>query len=215
MQAQWSSDRERAALVAAGDERALASLCAELHRPLCRVAEAYVGAGALAEDLVQETWEAVIDHIASFEARSSLRTWVTRILVNRAKTRLARDGRTVSLEAAAEAGEDPTEAFGAGGFWRAAPAYAVGPEQALVERQAAEWLGRALATLPTAQRTVVTLRDVEDWTSDEVCNALGLSESNQRVLLHRGRTRLRAALEQALRAERGEERAAEERAQKP
>ena len=198
----WSEDLALAQRIVGGDDRALSSLVSSFHRSLRRVAEAWVGSGATAEDLVQETWEAVIDHVATYEGRASLRTWITRILVNKAKTRLSRAKPHIDLEELETEVEIAGGSFGPHGFWSATPSYALGPEEALIQQQAHQWLTRALEELPAAQRAVVTLRDVEDWTSEEVCNALGLSESNQRVLLHRGRARLRAALEEALRQER-------------
>lgn len=186
-------DSELIARLRSGDESALASLVDALHRPLLRIAESYVGRGATAEDLVQETWLSVVDHLEDFEGRSALKTWIVRILVNKAKTRKTRDRRFVPQ------GDDEADILGdrfSGlGLWKGIPAYADGPEQALLGKEASGWLVDALAALPDTQRAVVTLRDIEEWTSEEVCNALGLSESNQRVILHRGRQRLRAALE--------------------
>lgn len=196
-------DADLAARVRAGDAAALGRLVDALHGPLLRIAAGWVGRGAAAEDLVQETWLAVVDHLAEFEGRSSLRTWIVRILVNRAKTRRERDRRFVPLEDEDAAGDAPGTAFSRLGLWTHTPARAPGPEAALLRKEASGWLVAALDALPPVQRSVVVLRDVEEWTSDEVCNALGLSESNQRVLLHRGRQRLRAALEAAVRGEEG------------
>lgn len=188
-------DPERAlvARIKAGDEAALAELVDSLHRPLLRIAETYVGRGATAEDIVQETWVSVVDHLDDFEGRSALKTWIVRILVNKANTRRARDKRFVAQ------GEDDGEIldgrFSGLGFWKGSPVFASGPEETLLSKETHGWLLAALEALPETQRAVVTLRDVEEWTSEEVCNALGLSDSNQRVLLHRGRQRLRAALE--------------------
>ena len=193
----WAADRELAARICAGDEAAFAQLIDALHRPLARVAEAYVGRVAAAEDVVQETWAAVVDHLPSFEARSALRTWITRILINQAKTRRERDKRFVPIDEGAD--ECPETRFSSRGFFTGTPAYAAGPESALLCKEASGWLVAALDALPEVQRAVVTLRDVEEWSSEEVCNALGVSESNQRVLLHRGRQRLRAALEERVR----------------
>lgn len=150
----------------------------------------------MAEDLVQETWEAVAKHAVEFEARSSLRTWITRILVNRAMTRRTREKRFVPLE---EEDDSAPTGFSSLGFWAVVPANAIGPEEAMIRREATVWLVAALEELPAAQKAVVTLRDMEEWTSEEVCNALELSESNQRVLLHRGRQRLQKAYEARVR----------------
>jgi RNA polymerase sigma-70 factor, ECF subfamily len=193
----WGSDRELVSRILAGDDAAFTSLIDALHRPLARIAEAYVGRGPAVDDLLQDTWAAVIDHLRDYEGRAALRTWITRILVNRAATRRERERRFVSLET--EEGEEPEARFSARGFWAAEPAFAAGPEEALLRREASGWLVAALEALPPLQKAVVTLRDVEEWSSEEVCNALELSESNQRVLLHRGRQRLRAALEERVR----------------
>jgi RNA polymerase sigma-70 factor (ECF subfamily) len=182
----------------AGDAAALGALVDALHGSLLRLAASWVGRGAAAEDLVQETWLAVVDHLGDFEGRSSVRTWIARILVNRAKTRRERERRFVPLEEEDDVDAAPGTSFSALGLWTRTPAHAGGPEAALLRKEASGWLVGALDALPPVQRSVVVLRDVEEWTSDEVCNALGLSESNQRVLLHRGRLRLRAALEAAV-----------------
>jgi RNA polymerase sigma-70 factor (ECF subfamily) len=185
----------------AGDAAALGAIVDAHHGSLLRLAASWVGRGAAAEDLVQETWLAVVDHLGDFEGRSSLRTWIARILVNRAKTRRERERRYVALD---DEGDDAPEAgFSRLGLWTHTPARAPGPEAALLRKEASGWLVAALDALPPMQRSVVVLRDVEEWTSDQVCNALGLTESNQRVLLHRGRQRLRAALETAVRGEEG------------
>lgn len=187
-------DREIARRIRDGDESAFGALIDALHRPLLSVAEAYVGRGADAEDLVQQTWLSVADHIDSFEGRSSLRWWITRILVNAARTRVGRAKRVVSFDPNDEPA--PAESrLSAVGVFTSFPVYASAPEEALLRKEASGWLVEALAALPPIQRTVVTLRDVEEWTAEEVCNALEISESNQRVILHRGRQRLRAALE--------------------
>ena len=201
------SEAEVVARLRAGDESALAQLVDVLHRPLLRIAETYVGRGATAEDIVQETWVSVVDHLEDFEGRSALKTWIVRILVNKAKTRRTRDKRFVSHEDDEDGSLDHRfldHRFSGLGFWKGMPEFARGPEEALLGKEARGWLSAALEALPEAQRAVVTLRDVEEWTSEEVCNALGVSESNQRVLLHRGRQRLRAALEDRVRSARSE-----------
>lgn len=194
-----------AALVArlrAGDEATFRALVRDQHRALLRVAIAFVGSPAVAEELVQDTWMAVIAALDGFEGRSTLRTWIGRILVNRAKTRSVRDRRTVPFSALSPEDEAPVEPerFAPSGFWcappsreRAAPDEV--PEALVLRKEARAHIERELEALPAAQRTVVTLRDLEGWSAEEVCNVLEVSESNQRVLLHRGRTRLRAALE--------------------
>ena len=166
-----------------------------------------LGSGSEAEDAVQETFIRAWKNIDRFEGRSSLKTWVYRILVNKAKTRGVREARTVPFSALAPEGEEsvvPEDRFrGADDLWPghwASPPRPLDtvPEERLLAREARGRIAEALETLPESQRVVVTLRDVAGWDSDEVCDALGLSEGNQRVLLHRGRAKLRAALERYL-----------------
>ena len=174
----------------AGDEEAFAELVRAHHASLCRLARTFVGSGAVAEEVVQDTWLAVVRGVDRFEGRSSLRTWLFRILANRARTTATRERRI-------ESGPDPdADRFDGNGVWSTPPV----PWSDLVEdRVAAEQLATAarelLETLPDAQRQVVLLRDVEGLGAAEVSALLGLSDGNQRVLLHRGRARLRAALE--------------------
>jgi RNA polymerase sigma-70 factor (ECF subfamily) len=182
----------------AGEEAAFKALVKELHSALTRVALAFVGSPATAEEVVQDTWMAVIAGLDQFEGRSTLRTWIGRILVNRAKTRGARERRTVSFASLSPEDEElvEPERFIAAGFWGVPPfRWEEAPEQLVLRKEARSHIERELASLPPAQRTVVTLRDLEGWSSEEVCNVLELAETNQRVLLHRGRMRLRAALE--------------------
>lgn len=181
----------------AGDEAAFRSLVRELHRPLTRVAFTFVGSQAAAEEVVQDTWVAVIDGLDGFEGRSTLRTWIGRIVVNRAKTRGVRDRRSVpfSTPSPEEDGPVEPERFGSRGFWSAPPCRGELPDELVLRKEARAHIERELESLPAAQRAVVTLRDLDGWSSEEVCNVLEVSETNQRVLLHRGRTRLRAALE--------------------
>ncbi len=192
-------DARLVALLRGGDEEAFRALVRGMHGALVRVAAAFVGSPTTAEEVVQETWLAVVAQLDGFEGRSSLRTWIGSILANRARTRAARDRRTVpfsSLSADDAAPVEP-ERFAASGLWTAPPRpWDRAPEELAVRKEAREVIERALSSLPDSQRTVVVLRDVEGWTGEEVCNVLGLSETNQRVLLHRGRMRLRAALEQ-------------------
>jgi len=182
----------------AGDEATFRDLVRRMHRGLVQVARSYVESPAAAEEVVQETWLAVVAQIDDFEGRSSLRTWIGTILCNRARTRGVRDKRSVPFSSLAPDDVDPVEPerFDARGFWSLPPArWDDGPENLTLRKEAREAIERELGTLPEAQRTVVTLRDLEGWSSEEVCNVLALSETNQRVLLHRGRQRLRAALE--------------------
>jgi RNA polymerase sigma-70 factor (ECF subfamily) len=182
----------------AGDEAAFRELVRGMHRALSRVALAFVREPTAAEEVVQETWVAVVAQIDRFEQRSSLRTWIGSILVNRAKTRAVRDKRSVPFSSLSSEDGEPVEPerFNALGTWSAPPRrWDTGPESLTLRKEAREAIERELAQLPESQRTVVVLRDLEGWSSEEVCNVLGLSETNQRVLLHRGRMRLRAALE--------------------
>ena len=194
----------------AGDEAAFRSLIEMYHAMLVRVARMYVSTQAAAEEVAQETWLAVVEGIGRFEGRSSLKTWLFRILTNRAKTRAEREGRTVPFSAFAEADEDgeesgvgPDRFFGPdhrwSGHWTEYPhRWEAVPERRLLGRETESVIAAAIAELPPVQRTVITLRDVEGWSSEEVCNVLDLSETNQRVLLHRARTRVRRALEDYL-----------------
>jgi RNA polymerase sigma-70 factor, ECF subfamily len=160
------------------------------HTPLMlRVARSYVGRRDVAEDVVQDTWVAVLRAIDGFEGRSTFKTWLMRILVNTARTRRLQEGRTVCWSAQPEDAGLWDAAARAAGF--AEPA---GPERCALGAEVWSALRGALDELPERQRTVVILRDVEGWSSDEVRDALRLSCGNQRVLLHRARTRLRELL---------------------
>ena len=181
-----------------GDEAAFRELVGRMHRGLLRLAAAFVGSPEAAEEVVQETWLAVVAQIDGFEGRSSLRTWIGTILCNRARTRGVRDKRSVPFSSLTKDDLEPPEPerFTAKGFWSPPPArWDDAPESLVLRKEARAVIEQELGTLPETQRTVVVLRDLEDWSSEEVCNVLGLTETNQRVLLHRGRQRLRAALE--------------------
>ena len=180
----------------AGDEAAFSGLVDSLHGALRRLAEAFVGRGPAADDVVQDTWIAVLDGLSRFEGRSSLRTWVGSILVNRARTRRARDHREQTLFAVPTEDLPDEGSFSALGFWSDHPPPL--PDDAIAQKRARQILLDAIEQLPEGQRVVVTLRDVSEWSAEEVCNVLGLTETNQRVLLHRARTRLRAALARRL-----------------
>jgi RNA polymerase sigma-70 factor (ECF subfamily) len=188
----------------AGDEATFTRLVEGYHSVLLRLALAIVGSRGSAEEVVQDTWVAVLDSLPSFEGRSSLKTWIARIAINRAKTRAVRDGRNVPLdfldatEGDGEPAVDPSRFRGPGVWAEPVERWDEAPEALLLRREARERIEEGLQKLPAAQRAVVTLRDLEGWSSEEVCNALEVSESNQRVLLHRGRSRLRAVLEQFL-----------------
>jgi RNA polymerase sigma-70 factor (ECF subfamily) len=188
-----------------GDEAAFRELVGRHHAGLRRFARAYVSSEALAEEVVQEAWLAVVAGIDRFEGRSSLKTWLFSIVLNIARTRGQRERRTLPFSALSCDDEDtspsvPPERFQTRGdawpgHWATPPRAWEDPERRLACLEAREQLRAALQRLPAAQQTVVTLRDVEGLDAGEVCRLLGLSEGNQRVLLHRGRARLRAALD--------------------
>lgn len=199
-----------AAVVAAlrrGDEGVFAELVTAYSNALLRLAQDFVRTRSVAEEVVQETWLAVLEGIDRFEGRSSLKTWLFRILVNKAKTRGAREARTVPFSSLVPASDEtavPEDRFRGpdnqwAGHWASPPRpLDTYPEHRLLAREVRGRIGQALEALPDSQRAVVTLRDVAGWDADEVCDALGLSEGNQRVLLHRGRAKLRTALEHYL-----------------
>ena len=194
----------------AGDEAAFMAVVERHHASLLRVAQIFVSSRAVAEEVVQETWIAVLKGLDRFEGRSSLKTWIFRILTNTARTRARREGRTIPLSTLQNPGLVPEPALSPErfrgpedsrwpGHWAAPPAaWDEVPERRLETLETRRQLEAAIEALPAAQRAVVSLRDIEGWSSDEVCNALGLSETNQRVLLHRARSRLRRALEEYL-----------------
>ncbi len=187
----------------AGDESAFRALVDRYHGRLLRLALVFLSDPATAEDVVQETWLGVLGGLRSFQRRSSLQSWIFRILTNRAKTRAIRDRRALPFSALPnrELEEDhavnPTR-FTNKGTWAEPPLPWNGdtPEQFLLRGEAMTHLEKALAALPANQRTVVTLRDVVGMDSGDACNVLGISETNQRVLLHRARAKVRKALEQ-------------------
>jgi RNA polymerase sigma-70 factor (ECF subfamily) len=185
----------------AGDEEAFMELIRELNPSLLRVARMFVSTTALAEDVVQETWLAVLNGIDRFEGRSSLKTWIFRILTNIAKTRGERERRSVPFSSfdTEEGGFEPAvdrSRFTGTGQWAVLPR--AWPEDRLLAAETRSVIERAIERLPPSQRSVITLRDIEGWTAAEVRNALELTETNQRVLLHRARAKVRHALEQYL-----------------
>lgn len=178
----------------ARDEAAFVTLVHAYHGPLVRLAEQYVDSASVAQEVVQDTWVALLDGLDAFEGRSSLKTWLFRVLVNRAKSRGVRDKRTAAhpdIQDVADAAAVSPDQFDGRGHWRAPPPAWGNPEQLLANRQLVAVIQAGLRLLPAAQAQVVTLRDVEGLDADEVCEVLQISEENQRVLLHRGRTRLR------------------------
>jgi len=201
------------ASVRAGDEAAFATLVRRYNPTMVRLAQLTVGTRAVAEEVVQEAWIGVLNGIGRFEGRSSLKTWIFRILLNKANTRAAREAGSVPFSAmhagdldGGEPSVDPDRFLGpeseCAGHWASTPQrFEDLPEERLLAGETLGCIAGALATLPRTQRAVVTMRDVEGWSSEDVCEALDLSASNQRVLLHRGRSKVRAALEAHLRPE--------------
>lgn len=190
-----------------GNEDAFAALIDRYATAMLRLAMVYVGARAVAEEVVQETWLGILEGLGRFEGRSSLKTWMFRILTNCAKTRAQREGRSIpfsSLEesdpAHAEHAVDP-DRFWPGdhrwpGGWVSFPgSWEEIPEERILSQETRACINRAIEALPPNQREIITLRDIEGWTSEETCAFLGISEVNQRVLLHRARSKVRGVLE--------------------
>jgi RNA polymerase sigma-70 factor, ECF subfamily len=200
-------DSDLVAALRAGDEEAFRRLVREWHAPLLRVAQIFVPSRSVAEDVVQETWVRVLGALDRFEGRSSLKTWVFRILVNTAKTRAQREGRVLPFSALQEPGRVPEASVDPDRFrpedderfpgaWSSPPREL--PEERLLAAETRQVIASAIDALPPSQRAVISLRDVEGWSSEEVRNALDVSEVNQRVLLHRARSKVRRALEDYL-----------------
>lgn len=189
------------------DESAFAELMRMYGAAMLRVARMYVSSRAVAEEVVAEAWLAVLSGIDRFEGRSSLKTWLFRIVANTAKTRGVREARTIPLSALAddegESTVDVDRFFGPDarfpGHWSAPPqSWAGAPEERLIADETLDVIGREIKRLPPLQAAVITLRDIEGFSADEVRNALDISETNQRVLLHRARSKVRRALEEYL-----------------
>jgi RNA polymerase sigma-70 factor (ECF subfamily) len=198
---------ELLARLRAGDERAFEALVERHYATMLAVARHYVKTRAVAEEVVQEAWLGVLKGIDRFEGRSSLRTWILRILVNIAKTRGVREARSVPFASLAPEGDEPAvepERFrGADdpfpGHWRAYPGnWQRLPDEALADRETLDVVFAAIHQLPAPQRIVITMRDIQGCDPEEVCDALDVSEGNQRVLLHRARSKVRSALERHL-----------------
>lgn len=190
-----------------GEEHAFMELVERFHSPMVRVAMTFVHCEAVAEEVVQDTWMAVLEGIHRFEGRSSLKTWVFRILMNRAKTQGVRESRYVEFpgqlheteQGGAAAAEESFVLGGEG--WTgsclnmASSQLNDSPERNIIKKELAQRIAAAIQVLPAMQRKVIVLRDVEGFESEEVCRMLGLSDTNQRVLLHRARTKVRQALQ--------------------
>jgi len=217
----WATDALLVDALRARDESAFEHLLVTWSRSMLRVARSFVSSDASAEEVVQDTWLAVLQGIDGFEGRSPVRTWVYRILVNTARKRGARESRTVPWTSLQPSGDDlgpsvdPAAFRGSDdpypGHWQRGsgptPWHSANPmstESSVLTHEVRAELRSALSALPDRQRIVVTLRDVLGHTSDEVCEMLDLSAANQRVLLHRGRARLRETLDGYLAADRTE-----------
>lgn len=208
---QFTADSDLVEALRRRDEAAFTELVERYQPSLVRLAQLYVPDRAAAEEVAQETWLAVLKGIDRFEGRSSFKTWLFRILTNTAKTRGVREARSVPFSALVDAETENFEpAVDADRFrpadapqwpnnWADPPgSWGEQPEARLLAHETLACVQAAIDALPPAQRQVILLRDVEGWSSDEVRNALEISETNQRVLLHRARSKVRGALEQYL-----------------
>jgi RNA polymerase sigma-70 factor (ECF subfamily) len=194
------------AALRAGDEAAFLALVNRNHRAMVRVASMYVRSRASAEEVVQDAWLGVLKGLHLFEGRSSLKSWIFRILVNCAKARGASEGRSVPMSALAESAKEdgpsvPADRFSGDeerwpGHWSDPPE--PWPDARVESSEMVALVREGIEMLPDTQRTVMTLRDAEGWDSGEVCELLAISEGNQRVLLHRARSKVRAFVEEKL-----------------
>ena len=185
------TDANLVALLRAGDEEAISRIVEQWSPTMLRVARSFVDSAQSAEDVVQEAWLGMLSGLARFEGRSSLRTWMFTILVNRARTRGAREARTLPRSPLEDGAEEPARTW----FSAATPSqWDITPERAVLSKEILLQLDRAVSALPPRQRQVVTMREMSGMTAEEVCAALGISAANQRVLLHRARAALRTAL---------------------
>ena len=204
---QADDDAQLVAALKRRDEAAFVALVERYQRPLLRLALVYCRSLAIAEEIVQDAWLGVIQGIDRFEGRASFKTWLFQILVNRARTRAEREGRAISFSSLAEEAETPGDpAVPRERFrppddkwpnnWAVPPqSWGESADAGLLAGETMDLVKRAIAQLPSAQQQVITLRDIEGWTSEDVCNVLTISETNQRVLLHRARSHVRSALE--------------------
>ena len=204
-----ANDRHLVELLRDGNEAAFVWLIDQYHTSMLRLAQVFVTSQAVAEEVVQEAWVGVLQGLNRFEGRSSLKTWIFRILTNCAKTRALREGRSIPFSSLpefdanqSEPAVDPERFLPpdhpvAPGRWVSLPRnWDEMPEDRLLSQETRTCILGAIAALPANQRVAITLRDIEGWPSDEVCNFLNISETNQRVLLHRARSRVRRVLEQ-------------------
>jgi RNA polymerase sigma-70 factor (ECF subfamily) len=188
------ADSELLERLRAGDEQAFVALVTRHRSAMLHLARSYVASSAIAEEVVQDTWVAVLRGLDGFAGRSSFKTWLLRILVNRARSTGVREQRSIAIGDAAPAVDRAR--FDASGAWMAPPQHWVeDSDDRLLAEGLAQQIQTMLDELPPRQREVVMLRDVDGLSGEEVCDVLEISEANQRVLLHRGRSRLRQALE--------------------
>ena len=188
-----------------GNEAAFVALIDRYSATMLHLAMFYVTAWPVAEEVVQETWMSVFEHLGHFEGRSSLKTWMFRILTNCAKTWAQREGRSIPFSSRSDTSIDHAEPAVEPDRWLPADHHWAGhwvsvkreemPEERLLSQETRMCLERAIEALPPNQREIIILRDIEGWTSDEICSTLGISEGNQRVLLHRARSKVRSTLE--------------------
>lgn len=190
-----------------GDRTAFEETVASLYPAMLTVARGYVGTRGVAEEVVQDAWIGILKGLERFEGRSTLRTWALRIVANIARDRAVREARSLPFSSLAAPGDEPAvdsarfhaadEPFPGG--WRSFPTdWRTLPESRLLGRETIEVVRRAIDALPESQRIVITLRDVTGLDAEEVCEALGITHVNQRVLLHRARSRVRTRLERHL-----------------
>ena len=197
---QVSTDADLAALIQARDEAAISQLVEQWSPAMLRIARSFVDSAQSAEDVVQDAWLGMLSGVAGFEGRSSLRGWTFTILVNRARTRGAREARTIPQPPTAARSEQDANDWFAGEAARTWSSIDVtsrwdtAPENVVLSKEILLQLDQALSELPSRQRQVVTMRDVCGMSTEEVCAALDISPANQRVLLHRARAVLREAL---------------------
>jgi RNA polymerase sigma-70 factor (ECF subfamily) len=200
---EFSDDAVLVKAMAARDPDAFAYLLDRYHSSLVRLAQQYVPSRAVADEVVQETWLAVIQGIDRFEQRSSLRTWLYRILVNIARSHGVKESRTIPFATTELIDDEPAVdphrfrrfALRGRGQWKEPPRPWSDPEQRALDAETLATIDRAVERLAPAQREVLTMRDLLGWSAAEVCEALELNDANQRVLLHRARSKVRAALE--------------------
>ena len=212
---QSGGDAELVEALKRGDEGAFTALVEELNPALLRLALAHLPSRAIAEEVVQDTWIGVIQGIDRFEGRSALRTWIFQILLNKARTKGVREKRTLPFasfrrsaeeggnEAAVDADRFQGRRDEHPGAWAQPPAAWQAPEERLATAAARDVMLKAIAALPPRQREIITLRDIQGYSAEEARNALELSETNQRVLLHRARSKVRAELERYFEEESG------------